>query len=489
MSHQRGNMKNQICVLRVNIHCEGCKKKVKKLLQKIEGVDGTLIDADQGKVTVSGYVHPNVLIKKLSKSGKHAELWTAAKNSLYAVQNRPDKNQFHDLQFDRLTKPQKGGNDGYTKDLRMANMGHKPKAPKSVKFDLTDDEFHGGSDGEFSQPEDGGKAGFELDFGRRPPARTPTRGGSGQHGQKEKKKVADGAVKEGKDGSGKAKKKRGFFIFRFLFFRGFGRKKKSKTSSDKKKGDGGGAKEGGQKQGAIEFKNGGKNGGWVVENCKNGGKAMAVAKNSVSNFKGEHNPMNGGGGGGGKNSRASGVGKPSDFQEIDLGNLRKGGTPAAGGGNGGYRDGAFAGRVCPIGNYPTGPMGNYQMSQFYNNNNVGPMGPMGPIGPMSNNAVGQMGQYSGVSQMGSMGNYQPAHALPAPAPASMNGGYYHGMGPMNHQYTAMMMSQPPYVQPNGMFHPMMHGRPSPMRGYAPHRASDGYTNMFNDENTESCSIM
>lgn len=28
----------QTCVLKVNIHCEGCKNKVKKILQRIEGI-------------------------------------------------------------------------------------------------------------------------------------------------------------------------------------------------------------------------------------------------------------------------------------------------------------------------------------------------------------------------------------------------------------------------------------------------------------------
>jgi hypothetical protein len=29
----------QTCVLKVNIHCDGCQKKVKKILHKIEGED------------------------------------------------------------------------------------------------------------------------------------------------------------------------------------------------------------------------------------------------------------------------------------------------------------------------------------------------------------------------------------------------------------------------------------------------------------------
>lgn len=444
----------------------------------IIGVDGTFIDAELGKVTVSGYVHPNVLIKKLVKSGKHAELWTAAKNNLYAVQNRP-KNQLQDLQFDKLSKPQKGGN-GYTKDLNMI-MG--PKAPKTVKFDLMEDELNG-SDGGFTDPEDGGD-GFELDFGRRPPARTPTRGGGGygQHGQKEKKNGPNGLVKNGKNGRGEAKK-RGFFGIRLLFFRGFGGKKKSKNSSAPKKGGSSGSAKGGcVKPGAIEFKNGGKNGGWVLENGKNGGKESGAAKSGGNNFKGDNNRMNGGG----KNSR--GGGKASDFQEIDFGNHRKGSGGGGGGGSGGYGGGGFAGGMGPMGNYPVGQMGN---------NSMGPMGPWGnyQMGPLGNNAAASVGHYPAVSQMGSnpthpMGNYQAVHGLPAPAPspAPISGGYYQGMGPMNHQYTGMMMNQPPYGQLNGMFHSTMYGRPPPMMGYMPHRASDGYTNMFNDENTESCSIM
>ncbi|CAA6669023.1 unnamed protein product [Spirodela intermedia] len=51
-------LKTQTCVLKVNIHCEGCKQKVKKLLQKIDGVYTIAIDLDQGKVTVSGDVEP-----------------------------------------------------------------------------------------------------------------------------------------------------------------------------------------------------------------------------------------------------------------------------------------------------------------------------------------------------------------------------------------------------------------------------------------------
>ncbi|KAK4425850.1 Heavy metal-associated isoprenylated plant protein 35 [Sesamum alatum] len=65
----------QTWVLKVSIHCQGCKRKVKKVLQTIEGVYTTNIDSQQQKVTVTGNIDAQTLIKKLVKTGKHAELW------------------------------------------------------------------------------------------------------------------------------------------------------------------------------------------------------------------------------------------------------------------------------------------------------------------------------------------------------------------------------------------------------------------------------
>ncbi|KAH0992923.1 hypothetical protein GBA52_004406 [Prunus armeniaca] len=70
------SLKYQTWVLRVSMHCEGCKRKVKKVLQKIDGVYTTAIDSQQNRVTVTGNVDVQTLIKKLiMKAGKKAELW------------------------------------------------------------------------------------------------------------------------------------------------------------------------------------------------------------------------------------------------------------------------------------------------------------------------------------------------------------------------------------------------------------------------------
>ncbi|KAJ8567427.1 hypothetical protein K7X08_019635 [Anisodus acutangulus] len=64
----------QTYVLKVQINCHGCMRKVKKLPKKIEGVYQVKMDVDEQVVIVSGNVDSATLIKKLKKSGNHAEL-------------------------------------------------------------------------------------------------------------------------------------------------------------------------------------------------------------------------------------------------------------------------------------------------------------------------------------------------------------------------------------------------------------------------------
>ncbi|TKY54145.1 Heavy metal-associated isoprenylated plant protein 26 [Spatholobus suberectus] len=68
-------LKYQTWFLKVSIHCEGCRRKVKKVLQSIDGVFTTTVDPQQQKVTVTGSVGVETLIRKLVKAGKHAEIW------------------------------------------------------------------------------------------------------------------------------------------------------------------------------------------------------------------------------------------------------------------------------------------------------------------------------------------------------------------------------------------------------------------------------
>lgn len=100
-------LKIQTCVLKVSIHCDGCKQKVKKLLQRIEGVYQVNIEAEQQKVTVSGCVDAATLIKKLVRAGKYAELWSQKTNQ-HQNQNQKQKNN-NCIKDDKNNKGQKQG--------------------------------------------------------------------------------------------------------------------------------------------------------------------------------------------------------------------------------------------------------------------------------------------------------------------------------------------------------------------------------------------
>lgn len=107
-------LKYQTWVLKVSIHCEGCKREVKKVLQNIEGVYTISIDSSQQKVTVTGNVDASTLIKKLQKTGKHAELWP-----------KSDKKEKKNAK----SPPGESGKEG--KGGENGDSGMKSPAPKS----------------------------------------------------------------------------------------------------------------------------------------------------------------------------------------------------------------------------------------------------------------------------------------------------------------------------------------------------------------------
>lgn len=72
-------------VLKTNIHCKGCEKKMKKLLQSINGVHTITIDAAQEKVTISGTIDPHTVQKLLEKAGKKSELVWEPTNNLQII--------------------------------------------------------------------------------------------------------------------------------------------------------------------------------------------------------------------------------------------------------------------------------------------------------------------------------------------------------------------------------------------------------------------
>ncbi|XP_044471661.1 heavy metal-associated isoprenylated plant protein 36-like [Mangifera indica] len=96
------HLKYKTWVLRVSIHCEGCRKKLKKILTNIDGVYTTNIDLRQQKVTVVGDVDAATLIRKLEKKyGKHVELWPEQKENKKDKSKNKEKNHQQEPQNDQ----------------------------------------------------------------------------------------------------------------------------------------------------------------------------------------------------------------------------------------------------------------------------------------------------------------------------------------------------------------------------------------------------
>ncbi|ERN06951.1 heavy metal-associated isoprenylated plant protein 22 [Amborella trichopoda] len=66
----------QTVEIKVKMDCEGCEKKVKDAVSSMKGVRKVEVNRKQHKVTVSGYVEANKVLKKVQSTGKKkAEFW------------------------------------------------------------------------------------------------------------------------------------------------------------------------------------------------------------------------------------------------------------------------------------------------------------------------------------------------------------------------------------------------------------------------------
>ncbi|XP_073313991.1 uncharacterized protein [Primulina huaijiensis] len=257
----------QTSVLRVNIHCEGCKEKVKKKLQKIQGVYKVNIDAEQGKVFVSGNVDPAVLIEKLEKSGKHAELW--------GTQNGQNPANFlNNLRFENPTnggkdnRSQKGGKDqqksGHQQNPLLQQIQKQNiKGVKDMKFLGKDNNNNKSGKLNFSEDEED-EDDFDDEFDDDSDEEFTT-------GHQVSNKAANGAGGGGHDGhlKGKTGAKNGKKGGGFDFLKGMLGKTGAKDGSAK---NGGKIKAEKGNQDQVGGKKGGKNVGFVIGDGKSGAK-------------------------------------------------------------------------------------------------------------------------------------------------------------------------------------------------------------------------
>ncbi|CAA2976952.1 heavy metal-associated isoprenylated plant 21-like [Olea europaea subsp. europaea] len=55
--------------------CDGCERRVKNAVKNMKGVTNVEVRRKQHRVTVSGYVDPNKVLKRVKSTGKRAEFW------------------------------------------------------------------------------------------------------------------------------------------------------------------------------------------------------------------------------------------------------------------------------------------------------------------------------------------------------------------------------------------------------------------------------
>ncbi|KAK2427017.1 Heavy metal transport/detoxification superfamily protein [Trifolium repens] len=66
----------QVVEIKVKMDCEGCERKVKKLVEGMKGVTQVEVEPKQSKLTVTGYVDPNKVLERVRhRTGKKAEFW------------------------------------------------------------------------------------------------------------------------------------------------------------------------------------------------------------------------------------------------------------------------------------------------------------------------------------------------------------------------------------------------------------------------------
>ncbi|XP_011076632.1 copper transport protein CCH [Sesamum indicum] len=61
--------------LKVGLHCDECIKKILKAIKKIEDIETYDVDTKRNKVTVTGNVTSEEVIRALHKIGKQAISW------------------------------------------------------------------------------------------------------------------------------------------------------------------------------------------------------------------------------------------------------------------------------------------------------------------------------------------------------------------------------------------------------------------------------
>ncbi|KAE8660218.1 40S ribosomal protein S21-2 [Hibiscus syriacus] len=147
--NQEPPLKYKAWVLKVSIHCEGCKRKVEKTLRNIEGVYEAYADSKQQRAAVKANLHVNAetLVKKLVNKGRHAELWPEKSEPEEKTKGKPKNKDKQGGQSEKAnSNSSKNGGDKEKEAVKneddggkMSENGGSSKVVAEVKQNVTHD--------------------------------------------------------------------------------------------------------------------------------------------------------------------------------------------------------------------------------------------------------------------------------------------------------------------------------------------------------------
>ncbi|GAY54675.1 hypothetical protein CUMW_158610, partial [Citrus unshiu] len=75
----------QACIeIKVKMDCDGCERRVRHAVSSMKGAKSVEVNRKQSRVTVTGHVDPNKVLKKVRSTGKRAEFWPYVPYNLVA---------------------------------------------------------------------------------------------------------------------------------------------------------------------------------------------------------------------------------------------------------------------------------------------------------------------------------------------------------------------------------------------------------------------
>ncbi|KAK0573741.1 hypothetical protein LWI29_029015 [Acer saccharum] len=74
----------QTVEIKVKMDCDGCERRVRNSVCSMKGAKTVEVNRKQSRVTVTGYVDPNKVLKRVKNTGKRAEFWPYVPYNLVA---------------------------------------------------------------------------------------------------------------------------------------------------------------------------------------------------------------------------------------------------------------------------------------------------------------------------------------------------------------------------------------------------------------------